>query len=107
MSTEYLKYCWSLGGVTSSKFFTKLDEDGNIHSDDGPAILDDTKIEYYKHGKKHRLEGPAVYTARGGEIWYINGKEVTYQLSQWAKENNIDLYNMSEYDLNLLKLCWS
>lgn len=107
MSNEYLQYCWSLGGVTRFKFFTKLDKDGNIHADNGPAVLDDNKIEYYKHGKKHRLEGPAVYTSRGGEYWYINDKEVTLEISRWAKENNIDLYNMSNYDLSLLKLYWA
>ena len=39
--------------------------------------------------------------------WYINGKNITEKIVQWAKENDIDLCNLSEVDEALIKIVWT
>jgi hypothetical protein len=52
-----------------------LDDESNLHREDGPAIeYDDGSKEWYQHGKLHRLDGPAVEWADGGKCWYQNDK---------------------------------
>jgi hypothetical protein len=47
-----------------------------IHrEDDLPAIEDKKYKEYRKHGKKHRLNGPAIITPHQC-VWYIDGYEM-------------------------------
>ena len=52
------------------------DDDGNLHSyDDKPACRHgDGSEHWYKHGKLHRDNGPAIINPRRGEIWYQNGE---------------------------------
>jgi hypothetical protein len=48
---------------------------GKLHRTDGPAIeyADGTR-EWYRNGKIHRADGPAVERADGTSEWYRNGK---------------------------------
>ena len=48
---------------------------GKQHRDDGPAVewLDGTK-EWWVGGKRHREGAPATVTAEGREVWWVNGK---------------------------------
>ena len=46
---------------------------GNIHCENGPAIISQNKKSWYKHGILHRNDGPAVITRGGQELWYRNG----------------------------------
>ena len=39
--------------------------------------------------------------------WYINSHRVTAQITKWAKDNGIDLDNLTEVDKALIKLVWS
>jgi hypothetical protein len=32
------------------------------------------RIEYFKNGKRHREDGPALEYSNGDEVWYINGQ---------------------------------
>jgi|JI10StandDraft_1071094.scaffolds.fasta_scaffold12366_2 hypothetical protein len=47
-------------------------KDGKYHRIDGPAIefANGTK-EWYKEGKYHRLDGPAIEWSDGGKAWYL------------------------------------
>lgn len=65
--------------------FYTVDDDGQFHSfDDAPAIViesyvqDDEYIEgykaWYKHGKLHREDGPAVIRNNGEEHYYKDGE---------------------------------
>jgi hypothetical protein len=48
---------------------------GKRHRDDGPAILfPDGEMYYYKDDKKHRDDGPAIIRADGRKAYYKNGK---------------------------------
>jgi len=60
-----------------------------------------------------RLDGPVFISKdideNGKNIteWYINGFHVDNEIRAWAKENDIDLDNLSEDDKLLIKLVWS
>lgn len=54
--------------------FTWLDEDGCFHRDDGPAVENIYRREWYQHGVLHRDDGPAVMYFQGSEEWYVNGE---------------------------------
>ena len=81
---------------------------GLLHREDGPAIdwPDRTAIWYIKNNR-HRLDGPAVIFDRCSSIWCINDHDVTDEITKWAKDNDIDLDNLSEDDKLLIKLTWS
>ncbi len=52
-----------------------VDDDGEFHRDDGPAIITSGgEQEWYQHGKLHRDGGPAVIKPDGSEEWYQHGK---------------------------------
>jgi len=51
--------------------------DGKLHREDGPAIewANGTKA-WYRDGKFHREDGPAVEYANGIKYWYLKGIEI-------------------------------
>ena len=54
----------------------------------------------------HRFDGPAVIDVFGNVTWVFHGKFVTRQLREWAVKNDINLNNLSEDNINLIKLFW-
>lgn len=81
------------------------------HSEDGPAYFDNRShlrynfLQYVKHGKIHRVDGPAVIFKDGTAIWYVNNKPINFNtMDKWFQDNEIDQTNMSQDDRNLLKL---
>ena len=80
---------------------------GIRHREDGPAVeFLDGENHWYFNGKVHRLNGPALELFNGIKIWYINGFHVTDEITQWAKDNDIDLDNLAEEDKTLIKIVW-
>ena len=59
---------------------------------------------WYKDGKRHRDDGPAVIWSDGDQSWYIHNEDITNEVTQWAEQCNIDLDNMSESDKLILKI---
>lgn len=56
----------------------KRDEDGRLHSEDGPAVewSDGTKF-WMQHDQYHRLDGPAIENVPGAEDeWYIRNRRL-------------------------------
>jgi hypothetical protein len=54
------------------------------HRDGGPAIMfEDGSFIWYKHGLKHRLDGPAVfhnnhrYNCKDDKEWWIDGEQLS------------------------------
>ena len=48
---------------------------GKLHREDGPAVeWDDGTKEWYHNGKCHREDGPAIECAGGTKYWYRNGE---------------------------------
>ncbi len=80
-------------------------KDGKLHGEDGPAYIHpDGTQRWYKDGELHREDGPAVIYPDGTQIWYINNKDITDDITIWAKDRNIDLNNMSDDDKIILKI---
>lgn len=107
-----------------------LDENGEFHRENGPAIVTQDSKYYYIHGKLHRENGPAVMTpttkiwCKDGTIhrldgpaiiskthgyngsWVVNGYYVRNELSKWFKYHGIIPEKMSDEDICILHLTW-
>ena len=83
-------------------------EDGLYHRLDGPAIelLNGTK-RWYLNGKQHRLDGPAVEHYDGWYEWWANGCPISFDIKDWADDLGIDLYNLTDVDIALIKIVWA
>lgn len=78
------------------------------HRRDGPALIfGNGRIEYWEEGKLHRLDGPAITDTHGKAFWFINGKNVTTPITQWAEEMQMDLNNLSLHEKFLIICKWS
>jgi hypothetical protein len=54
-----------------------LDTIGRFHCECGPAIIDASGDKFwFKHGKLHRLDGPASEFADGFKEWFIEDKHI-------------------------------
>ena len=48
-------------------------KDGKLHRKDGPAIeYPNGDKEWYLNGELHREDGPAIEYPNGGNVWYLN-----------------------------------
>ena len=64
---EYDGKSWKIG----TNYYNN---DGQLHREDGPAVVKATgDKEWYINGKRHREDGPAVEYVSGDKVWYING----------------------------------
>ena len=82
--------------------------DGEYHREDGPAIEEKNGTkQWYINGVLHRLDGPAYIDNWNTISWFINGYEITEKIFKWAKENDIDLDNLSDVDKALIKIVWT
>ena len=79
-----------------------------LHREDGPAVEYQRGIKcWYLNGNYHRLDGPAIVNMRDSEnygLWYINGNNITDEITKWASDNYVDFDNLSEDDKLLIKL---
>lgn len=94
---------------SSADYEYTVDDNFAYHSfDDEPAAKHHTSLLWFKHGKLHRIDGPAVrfINGRQDDKWFINGNDVTEQLYEWAKDMNIDLDNLTEEDKILIQIKW-
>jgi hypothetical protein len=64
---------------------------------------DDGSQMWFLNGKIHREDGPAVIYPDGSQMWFLNYKNITENVTNWAKERDIDLNNMSDADKMILK----
>ena len=81
---------------------------GKLHREDGPAIeYRNGDTEWFINGKLHRLDGPAIIWADGVKEWCVNDIEITEEITKWAKELSIDIDNLSEVDIALIKIVWA
>ena len=76
-----------------------------------PASVHDHTIVFSKIKNdipiRHRLDGPAVLRKDGDTIWFVNGRFIDHLIKSWAKENDINLDNLSDEDKILIKLVWA
>lgn len=59
----------------------------------------------------HNLEGPAFISFEINEItnteWWVNDNEITFKIKDWAEELGIDLDNLTDVDIALIKITWA
>ena len=80
---------------------------GERHREDGPAVIySDGEQYWYINGNLHREDGPAVIFPDGEQYWYINFHDVTDQITEWAKDRDVDLDNLTDIDKMVIKLEW-
>jgi len=71
-------------------------KDGKHHREDGPAIeYSHGAKEWYLNGKRHRIDGPAVEYANGGKEWWVEGKK--YSEEEFTKK--VASMNVKEFEL--------
>lgn len=81
-----------------------------VITSDHIRITTDFKSDVYNLS---RLDGPVYINKETDENgkniteWWVNGFHVTDEITQWAKDNDIDLDNLSEDDKLLIKLVWA
>jgi len=67
---------------------------GGTYIEKGPAIIWEGNEGWYKNGKQHRLDGPAVFWKDGSKEYWTSGKYInTEEVEALIKENNIKLKN--------------
>jgi hypothetical protein len=80
-------------------------KEGKYHREDGPAIEFSAGRKYwYIEGKRHRLDGPAVEYSDGTSYWFIEGN--SYSSEVLSKLINSSLFLGKEkgrYDLEWLR----
>lgn len=57
---------------------------GKLHREDGPAVVLKKSEIWFLNGKKHRIGGPAVTSKGGPNGYWINGKK--YKPKEYKKE---------------------
>lgn len=71
MNKKYEPYTLFNGEVL---YWYLNDNKGNLHAEDGPAVIYSSGTKYwFKHGKYHREDGPAVIYPDGSELYFFNG----------------------------------
>lgn len=69
---EFLNLC--TGDFIDDKGTHKWYVCGNLHREDGPAIIDSRGNQsWYQNGVLHRSDGPAIIKSNGYLAWYENG----------------------------------
>jgi hypothetical protein len=62
-----------------------LNESGQYHREDGPAIeYNSGSKEWWINGKRHREDGPAIEYSNGRKYWYLN--DIKYSEDQFHQE---------------------
>ena len=67
---DALKYHIDVTDTGTRRYYNVL---GQLHRDEGPAIIwDDGDLEWWQNGQRHREDGPAVEYADGSKFWLQN-----------------------------------
>lgn len=82
MDSDVLDLIREISREHEKNVIRRVDESGLTHSEDGPAIefIDGPNkgmTIYAKHGRRHRLDGPAVIMPSGETQYWIDGQEMT------------------------------
>jgi hypothetical protein len=43
---------------------------------------------WWLHGKRHRVDGPAVIYPSGRQEWWINDQDITHRVENWIVAND-------------------
>ena len=64
---------------------------GKYHREDGPAVINenDGYKAWYINNNLHRIDGPARIYPSGNKEWWINGKNITNEVENWIRTQNV------------------
>ena len=69
---DALKYRIDVTDTGTCRYYNAL---GQLHRDEGPAIIwDDGDLEWWQNGLRHREDGPAVEWHAGHKEWWVNDR---------------------------------
>ena len=88
MNTTTTNNTYSVTVTDNAEYWFK---NGRLHRENGPAIqFKDGDNRWYKNGKLHRENGPAVDFPKGYcKKWYVNGTKLTKsQFKSWKRAKN-------------------
>ncbi len=80
-------------------------KEGKLHREDGPAVeyTDGTK-KWWIGGVLHRIDGPAVEMLSGSKLWYIDNVYLSYRnLEHWLNTGIFLGKEKGKYGLEWLK----
>lgn len=79
-------------------------QEGHLHRAGGPALLsrDDNGLEWFKNGKRHRVDGPASTHDFFHDKWWVEGRQIddnALDADKWALlkgsiPNNLEVLNL-------------
>lgn len=73
---EICDECVANGGKIIPPILEKRNANGELHCEDGPALIHEDKNGltkcWYVDGKLHRRDGPALEFSDGYKEWYLN-----------------------------------
>lgn len=52
----------------------------------------DESVSYDENGEIHRNDGPAIIMKDGVVFWYIHGKNITSKVNHWIQEMDLPKY---------------
>ena len=65
------------GGVLEDGAYRVRNSSGQLHRDDGPAIVHpDGRQYWYRNGQLHRDDGPAIVYPDGAQYWYRKSRPI-------------------------------
>jgi hypothetical protein len=66
---------------------------GITHRDgDKPAIIwPSGRMDWFQHGKRHRITGPAIIKPNGECYWFLNNIEITQSVEKWLLSRKYSL----------------
>jgi hypothetical protein len=72
-------------------------KDGELHREDGPAVIRITSETWYQNGKLHREDGPAVVRKNIWEEWWLYEKELYFVDSKRWRINDKWLFDEDDH----------
>ncbi len=76
-SYSIYKEIYSLNNITEESCIFIFYKNGKRHRANGPAVIGNKAQEWWFEGKLHREDGPAVTTKSGNETYYLNDKRLS------------------------------
>lgn len=71
-------------GVLGSQIWYK---DGQVHRENGPAVINIDGVYYYINNKIHRVDGPAAIYKNGTKFYYLWGEQ--FSKEEWFNKLTI------------------
>lgn len=92
-------------GVGGGKVIYHRNEQGQLHREDGPAVISEQYYAWHINGEHHRTNGPAIVYSYSNEnkgfSYYVHNIALDDEHFEWCRENNIDKDNFSDEDVIL------